>query len=72
MDSTLPGLGDRTRTHLAAKLLAEDNAEERLALSAHERRTCPVHRRWLYQCVSSPEHAIWHRSHNQTATVLTA
>lgn len=43
---------------LAARLIAEDTAEERAELSPHERTTCPVHRRWSYQCVSSPSHAI--------------
>ncbi|MGH3450665.1 MAG: hypothetical protein ACRDQW_08015 [Haloechinothrix sp.] len=52
------GRRDRARAHLPATLFAEDNAEEQLGLSPHERRTCPVHRRWLYECVSSPEHAI--------------
>lgn len=43
---------------LAATLSAEDSAVERLGLSPHERLTCPLHRRWLHHCVSSPAHAI--------------
>ncbi|MCG3751969.1 hypothetical protein [Amycolatopsis sp. Poz14] len=43
---------------LTATLRREDAAEERAGLSPHDRISCPVHRRWLYQCVSSPAHAI--------------
>jgi hypothetical protein len=36
----------------------EDRAEERGELSPHDRISCGLHRRWLYQCVASPQHAI--------------
>ncbi|MGH3516132.1 MAG: hypothetical protein ACRDQ7_01670 [Haloechinothrix sp.] len=60
---------------LPAKLIVEDAAEECAALSPHERTTCPVHRRWSYQCVSSPSHAIrvtghrWCRACDTAVTV---
>lgn len=71
-------LGDPVRREdreLAATLADEDAAEEYAALSPHERATCPVHRRWSYQCVSSPSHAIrvtghrWCRSCDVALTV---
>ncbi|HUQ59185.1 hypothetical protein [Lentzea sp.] len=46
--------GDPT---LTAVLDAEDLAEE-LGLDPHARVTCGLHRRWLHQCVSSPDHVI--------------
>jgi hypothetical protein len=46
-------LADR---HLAEKLAAEDSAVE-TGLSPFERLTCPAHRRWIHQCVASPQHA---------------
>lgn len=45
-------------TALTAALAREDSAEELADLSPHDRITCPVHRRWVHQCGSSPEHAI--------------
>jgi hypothetical protein len=36
----------------------EDRDEELERLSPHERLSCPMHRRWVHQCVSSPSHAI--------------
>ena len=42
---------------LAATLAAEDSAEQDGA-DPLERSTCWTHRRWLYQCVSSPLHVI--------------
>jgi hypothetical protein len=42
---------------LAAKLLAEDQAEE-AGLDPLERITCRTHRRWLHRCISSPVHVI--------------
>lgn len=45
-------------TRLANTLIVEDAAEEREALSAHERITCHVHRRWAHECISSPVHVI--------------
>lgn len=45
-------------TRMAAVLVREDNAEERSDLSPHDRITCPVHCRWVHECVSSPAHAI--------------
>ena len=42
---------------LAATLRAEDHAE-RAGADPLERSTCWTHRRWLYQCVSSPLHVI--------------
>jgi len=54
-DDSYADLADR---RLAAVLAAEDLAEETAGLSPHERISCHVHRRWIYQCVSSPQHAI--------------
>jgi hypothetical protein len=49
---------DLTDRRLAARLAAEDLAEENEELSPHERVTCRLHRRWAHHCVSSPQHAI--------------
>ena len=43
---------------LDAVLDREDRYEELGRLSPHERLSCPVHRRWVHQCVSSPLHVI--------------
>lgn len=43
---------------LVATLDMEDRAEERGTLSPHDRITCGLHRRWVHECVSSPQHAI--------------
>jgi hypothetical protein len=43
---------------LDAVLDREDRHEELGQLSPHERLSCPVHRRWVHQCVSSPLHVI--------------
>lgn len=48
----------RDGTRMSAVLVSEDAAEERGDLSPHDRITCPVHRRWVHQCMSSPAHAI--------------
>lgn len=59
---------------LAVTLVAEDGAEE-AGLSPFERVTCPVHRRWIHQCISSPVHVIeltghrWCRDCRSLATV---
>lgn len=42
---------------LTAVLGAEDLAEE-LGLDPHTRVTCGLHRGWLHQCVTSPDHVI--------------
>ncbi|GLZ33922.1 hypothetical protein Lesp02_61100 [Lentzea sp. NBRC 105346] len=44
-------------TTVVAVLAAEDLAEE-LGLDPHARITCAVHRCWLHQCVSAPDHVI--------------
>lgn len=41
---------------LADTLIVEDAAEEREELSALERRSCHMHRRWAHECISSPAH----------------
>lgn len=41
---------------LAATLDVEDRAEERGTLSPYDRITCGVHRRWVHECVSSPQY----------------
>ena len=46
--------GDPT---LTVVLSAEDLAEE-LGLDPHARVTCGLHRRWLHECVASPDHVI--------------
>lgn len=43
---------------LAATLDVEDRAEERGTLSPHDRITCGLHRRWVHECVASPQHVI--------------
>ena len=47
--------GDLADRHLAAKLAAEDAAVES-GLSPFERLTCAAHRRWIHQCIASPQH----------------
>lgn len=42
---------------VVAVLAAEDLAEE-LGLDPHARVTCPLHRCWMHQCVSAPDHVI--------------
>ncbi|MGW4592730.1 hypothetical protein ACWEKJ_35895 [Amycolatopsis thermoflava] len=49
-----PDLADR---RLAAAMTAEDDAEDR-GLDPFERTTCRTHRRWLHQCVASPQHVV--------------
>lgn len=44
--------------HLAHTLILEDAREEREEISAHERITCHVHRRWAHECIASPMHVI--------------
>jgi hypothetical protein len=53
-EKTYADLRDRV---VAARLLDEDRAEE-AGLDPFERITCRIHRRWLYQCISSPVHII--------------
>jgi len=53
-----PADGSRRGTALSATLTREDIAEEHEALTPHDRITCPLHRRWVHQCTSSPAHAI--------------
>jgi hypothetical protein len=48
---------DLADTRLATTLSKEDQAEA-AGLDPFERTTCYPHRRWLYQCVSSPLHVI--------------
>ncbi|WP_249124095.1 hypothetical protein [Saccharopolyspora erythraea] len=43
---------------MADTLISEDAAEERDELSALERISCHVHRRWAHECISSPVHVI--------------
>lgn len=45
-------LADR---RLAERLATEDAAVE-AGLSPFERLTCPAHRRWVHQCIASPQH----------------
>jgi hypothetical protein len=59
---------------LATTLAAEDLAEWEGGLSPHDRITCRLHRRWAYQCISSPRHIIavtGHRWCDDCATGLT-
>jgi hypothetical protein len=49
---------DLTDRRLATKLSTEDAWEADGRLDPLERTTCYAHRRWLYQCVSSPLHVI--------------
>ena len=48
---------DLPNRFLAAMLAREDAAEER-GLSALDRQTCRVHRRWVHECIASPLHVI--------------
>ncbi|WP_329790569.1 hypothetical protein V1227_01410 [Lentzea sp. DG1S-22] len=41
---------------LIAALAEEDHAEDDGVLAPDDRLTCPVHGRWIHQCVSSPVH----------------
>lgn len=43
-------------TDLAARLAIEDQAEDAGLVHPDQRLTCPVHRRWIHQCVASPLH----------------
>lgn len=69
------GRGAKPVDGLAAMLAWEDGAEERDGLSPHDRITCPVHRRWIHQCMSSPSHAIrvtghrWCRACDSAVTI---
>lgn len=60
---------------LAAKLIAEDAAEDHDGLCPHERITCHAHRRWAHECIASPLHVIavtghrWCRRCEREATV---
>ncbi|QSE81124.1 hypothetical protein [Rhodococcus koreensis] len=38
------------------QLAREDAAEDAQRLSPDDRTTCPLHRRWIHQCVASPVH----------------
>jgi hypothetical protein len=66
--------GDLTDRDLAECLASEDAAVEAGA-SPFERLTCPMHRRWLHRCISSPQHVIpvtghrWCRECQSPATV---
>ena len=46
---------DLVDRRLAARLATEDAAAE-AGLSPFERLTCPAHRRWVHQCIVSPQH----------------
>jgi hypothetical protein len=50
-------LGGFLVRRLAAVLHQEDLAE-RAGLSPFDRITCPLHRRWLHQCIASPVHVV--------------
>lgn len=60
---------------LADMLIIEDAAEDRAELSALERISCHLHRRWAHECISSPMHVIavtghrWCRRCEAEATV---
>lgn len=48
---------DLTDRRLADQLAAEDAAVE-AGKSPFDRVTCPAHRRWLHQCIASPQHVL--------------
>ncbi|MFD5824791.1 hypothetical protein [Lentzea sp. NPDC060358] len=48
---------ETTDPTMTAVLDAEDLAEE-AGLDPHARATCRLHRRWLHECVASPDHVI--------------
>lgn len=69
-----PRYADLRDPELAATLAAEDAAESAGA-DPLERLTCRTHRRWVHQCVHSPQHVIvvtghrWCRSCEHPADV---
>lgn len=63
-----------THCRLAATVAAEDRAEAERGLSPHERITCRLHRRWVHQCIASPQHVIavsGHRWCDECASAVT-
>ena len=61
-------------TTLRDQLDREDAAEDARALAPDDRTTCPLHRRWIHQCVASPTHVnavTRHRWCRQCAVPLT-
>lgn len=61
-------------TMLSDHLAREDAAEDARTLSPDDRTTCPLHRRWIHQCVASPTHVnavTRHRWCRQCAVPLT-
>jgi hypothetical protein len=56
-------------------VLDQEDAAERAGLSPFERITCPLHRRWLHECIASPVHVVpvagyrWCRECSASATV---
>jgi hypothetical protein len=43
-------------TDMVTRLAIEDQAEDAGLVQPDQRLTCPVHRRWIHQCVASPVH----------------
>jgi hypothetical protein len=58
-----------------ADQLATEDADVEAGLSPFERLTCPAHRRWMHECISSPQHVSpvtghrWCRDCQTAATV---
>ncbi|MFC0452008.1 hypothetical protein [Rhodococcus jostii] len=50
------GVGRSRASTLRDRLAREDAAEDARRLSPVDRTTCPLHRRWIHQCVASPTH----------------
>ena len=46
----------RADANLTTRLRTEDHLEQAGRLPGDRRLTCPVHRRWIHDCVSSPVH----------------
>lgn len=57
-DTTTVTMSVRHADHSVATALSTEDAAEERGLDTFERTTCYAHRRWLYQCVSSPPHVV--------------
>lgn len=63
LDAVSPRYADLADQRLARYLTAEDDAEDGRRLLPDLRLTCTTHRRWLHDCVSSPQHVnTWTRA----------
>lgn len=71
---TVIGSKAQEDSDLAGRLAKENIDEDAGRLASDDRLTCQVHGRWIYECVSSPEHVnkvTRHRWCRDCAAVLT-